>query len=852
MPNQLRQAHDDPLRATGSLRAPQPLAATRRWVNSNAEQALGTLLVVPAITVLPIQQYRVAVMTLGALLVVFGLVVRRATERDGVSPWVTLVGSTGMVGVPSLAPELLIPTLILLTAYMTFVARAYGRTYAIGNLITSAGLLILNTWSNSVVAAPTLSIWIAGTALTTNLVGRTRDQFATLVHDLGVVVWDTAQEGQARRGRIFEDDRHILDYHQAQVDAGRDHELRYRIQDTDGQRWLLELVHVTPSGQSGVLIDITDRMEADDRLLLYSGLVESVGLGMMLVELADLSDDYSLTILAANPAVGAILGLDSNDLPRTRFALSLLQIAESGLIAQIGDVVRDGQTIEYGPCRTRVDGERRYVRLRAFSLPGQLAAVTIEDATASQMAISAVTHETRHDPLTGLPNRSYLNHRLHDALEQADDATSVIVLHADLDEFRDVNEAFGHAFGDRVLHEVARRLRQAFPATHTISRLGGDDFAVVMVGPSSRQQCDDAADMIRHAITEPIELDGLIVQLECAIGIAGLKDEPYDATGLIRRAEEAMYAAKRSALRQAYYEENAVDASRRRLSLLSELSAAVESGELINHYQPIVDLTTGRIVAAETLVRWEHPEHGLLSPAEFIDLAELAGLGPTLAHGVMAQAIADAARWNSNCLKVAVTINLSARSLLHPTLNDFLAEMLEHSGLPPNYLRIEVTEAAVSSDRLTAIATLATMRAAGSQVSIDDFGVGYSSLSLLRHLPLDEVKLDRRMLADLDNNDPTLVRAVIDLAHQLDLRVVAEAVEHPKVLEQLVNLGCDRAQGFLFARPMPVDQFVAHVCAPPAELATRLAWLVQRELTGPRTRAGGNVTNLAEHRARRA
>ena len=818
-------------RASGAVRAPRTIRRTRRWLNANGDRAIASVLIVPAIALLPVEEGRWLVVLLSTLTAALAVLLHRAVKAGRASPWVSLFGAIGISGATLLGPKLTFASLVLLTAYVAHVARTYGRWRAVGNIALGAAVLGAAGTLGDSVNASALLLWLFAAVSTVGIIGDSGELLTSVAAGVGLDLWDGAADGAARRTNIHPRDRHLLDYHEDQVAAGHDHELRYRVVEPTGERWILELVRVAGNRVQGATIDITERMEAEERLALYADLVESIGLGLVLVEQTSVG---VLEVRAANPAVTNILGTSDPELLARTFAAELQQVVEEGV------------TIELGP--TRLPGEpSRFVRLRAFPLGGYMAALTVEDATAWQLANAALEAQAGNDSVTGLANRNGLRRELNE-LFLRDGTVAVAMFHADLDNFRDVNESLGHANGDRLLAALARRLTVGLPDARVIARVGGDDFSIVFEGEANTNRAGDLAEEIRELIAQDVEIDGMRLSVTAAIGIATSPHDATDAADLVTCAERAMYSAKRSAMRVAYHDADDVAAANR-LALIADLPGALATSQFTNHYQPVIDLPTGTVVGAETLVRWCHPERGLLLPTEFVTIAELAGYGAALARTVAARAVADGAAWRAAGLDLFVTLNMSASTLSDPTMATTIGQLLREHRLPPDRLRLEITEAAVVDDLYTAVNTLAALRASGSEVSIDDFGIGYSSLSLLKRLPLDEIKLDRVVLADLESRDASLVRAVIDLAHGLGLRVVAEGVERIDVLDQLVDLGCDRAQGYLFGRPTACDEFVELVHRAPPALAEHLSRLMARSHNGGERFA--TVTPITSRKLRR-
>ncbi|MEV0093187.1 bifunctional diguanylate cyclase/phosphodiesterase [Streptomyces sp. NPDC050738] len=431
----------------------------------------------------------------------------------------------------------------------------------------------------------------------------------------------------------------------------------------------------------------------------------------------------------------------------------------------------------------------------------------------------ARAEEQLRDPLTGLPNRQWLLERTWSALEDAenDGARAALVL-IDLDRFRSVNDTLGHLAGDRLLLQIADRLRLALPRGAEAARLGGDEFAVLLPVTDSATSAIQIARRLVAELGAALDLDGLTLVLEASAGVAVFPDHALDAEGLLRRADVAMYQAKRDRTGVEAYESKRDSNTPDRLGLLGDLRRALDAGDVELHYQPKVRFD-GQVAGLEALVRWVHPERGRVSPDEFIAIAETSGLMPHLTEYVLETALAQVARWRKQGLKVPVAVNVSPRDVHTPGFAGAVAARLARHGVPAGALQLEITEHVLLEDPQRAADTLAGLTGHGVKMSLDDFGTGYSSLVHLRKLPVSELKIDRSFVARLavDNEDAEIVRCTIDLAHSLGLVVVAEGVEDDETWERLQEMGCDAVQGWLVAAAMP-----------PAEAT---AWLLAR---GPR------------------
>ncbi|MFD3928021.1 putative bifunctional diguanylate cyclase/phosphodiesterase [Streptomyces sp. NPDC058614] len=427
----------------------------------------------------------------------------------------------------------------------------------------------------------------------------------------------------------------------------------------------------------------------------------------------------------------------------------------------------------------------------------------------------ARAEEQLRDPLTGLPNRQWLLERTWTALDDAEriGARSALML-IDLDRFRSVNDTLGHLAGDRLLLQIADRLRLNLPRGAEAARLGGDEFAVLLPIADSTTSATRVARNLVAALGSSLDLDGLSLVLEASAGLAVFPDHALDAEGLLRRADVAMYQAKRDRTGVEVYESKRDSNTPDRLGLLGDLRRALDAGDVELHYQPKVRFD-GQVAGLEALVRWVHPERGRVAPDEFIAIAESSGLMPHLTEYVLETALAQVARWRAQGLHVPVAVNVSPRDVHTPGFAGSVAARLARHGVPAGSLQLEITEHVLLEDPQRAADTLAGLTGHGVKMSLDDFGTGYSSLVHLRRLPVSELKIDRSFVAKLavDNEDAEIVRCTIDLAHSLGLLVVAEGVEDDETWERLRDLGCDAVQGWLVAAAMPPEDTTAWLLA---------------------------------------
>jgi diguanylate cyclase (GGDEF)-like protein len=418
-----------------------------------------------------------------------------------------------------------------------------------------------------------------------------------------------------------------------------------------------------------------------------------------------------------------------------------------------------------------------------------------------------------HDALTGLPNRILFRDRATEGMAgvRPDEGPMSAVLLIDLDRFKEINDTLGHHIGDLLLKEVGPRVRGAVRSDDVVARFGGDEFAIFIRDVESPEVALKIAGQVRAALSEPYVVEDLQLHVEGSIGIALAPDHGTDIDTLLQRADVAMYMAKETHSGSRLYTPDNDPNSRRRLTLLSDLRAAIENHDLILHYQPKADFRTGRISDVEALVRWVHPELGLVPPNDFIPLAERSGLIAPLTEYVMKEAIGRVAEWRTRGIELRVAVNLSVRSLMDLELPHRVAAMLDAADVPASYLSLEITESTVMADPVRAMRVLHPLADMGVRLSIDDFGTGYSSLAYLRQLPISELKIDRSFISAMttSENDAVIVRSTVEMAKNLGLETVAEGVETPEEEAALERLGCDYLQGYLLSRPLPADELEA-------------------------------------------
>ncbi len=438
-------------------------------------------------------------------------------------------------------------------------------------------------------------------------------------------------------------------------------------------------------------------------------------------------------------------------------------------------------------------------------------------ARTDRKTIATLEYQAMHDLLTGLPNRTLLRDRLQQLLLGSHrDRRPLSLLIIDLDRFKDVNDAFGHHYGDLLLKDIGQRFVGTLRESDTIARLGGDEFAVLLPGADG-DTANELARRIIAALEQPFLLEGHRLDVQASVGIAVYPDHGADADTLLRRADIAMYAAKQSNTGSAVYAFEHDNNSADRIALAGELRDSLSRDELVLHYQPQIEYGSGRVTGVEALVRWKHAGLGLIPPDGFIPLAEQTGLIRPLGTWVLNEALRQVSLWQHMGLEIPVAVNLSMRNLHDPELPETIQRLLARWKVPADRLRLEITESSLMADPPRALAILNRVRAAGVHFAIDDFGTGYSSLAYLKRLPVDEIKIDKSFVQQMagDDNDAAIVRSTIGLGHDLGLNVVAEGVEDRAAWDMLGRLGCDSAQGYYVSRPMSGKEIVRWLVQPP-------------------------------------
>lgn len=443
----------------------------------------------------------------------------------------------------------------------------------------------------------------------------------------------------------------------------------------------------------------------------------------------------------------------------------------------------------------------------------------LRDISDIKAAQERILHLARFDALTNLPNRAYFKELVDESIAMAERHHEYCgLLFVDLDHFKTVNDSLGHAVGDALLQDVAVRLSEARRAGDIVGRLGGDEFVMLLNGVEQTSDAANVAFRVLERLSRPFEVQGHELVVTPSVGVAIYPDDGTEYDVLIRNADAAMYFAKESGRNNfQFYAANMNAKAHQILAVESQLRRALERNEFVLHYQPQVEMTTGRVLGAEALIRWQHPERGLIGPGEFIPIAEERGLIGAIGNWVIKEACRQNRAWQDAGLPaIEVAVNLSALQFFQKDLLSYIRDVLHESKLEPQLLALEVTESIIMQDAESTVRNMAALKSMGLKLAIDDFGTGYSSLAYLKRFKADKLKIDRSFVADLpgDQDDCTIARAIINLARNLNLQVIAEGVEEVAQWNFLLGEGCDEVQGYLVSKPLPAHELAKRLCAP--------------------------------------
>jgi len=559
-----------------------------------------------------------------------------------------------------------------------------------------------------------------------------------------------------------------------------------------------------------VLFDITEQKKSEEELQLAALVYRAIGEAIMVADAAN-------QIIAINPAFTELTGYSAEEAIGQSSNLLNSGRQPPAFFEQMWHSLEMTGRWQGEILNRRKNGEVFTEWLVISTIHDQDGAVLrrvamFSDITEKKRAEATIWRQANYDPLTALPNRNLFRDRLQQEMKNTlREGLSLALIFIDLDQFKEINDSLGHPAGDQLLIEMGARISACVRDTDTVARLGGDEFTVILPGLDDAGHIEMVAQKILMAVAAPFHLSGETAHVSASIGITLYPDDAADIETLIRSADQAMYSAKDQGRNRYHYFTAAMQhAAQARHLLGNDLRGALAAGQLMVYYQPIICLTTGRCVKAEALLRWRHPTRGMVGPAEFIPLAEDIGLINEIGDWVFQQAARQVGEWREmlvDCQQVSV--NKSPRQFDRRQGRSNWVDYLQQIGLPASCINVEITEGMLLDDRPEVKERLLQLCDAGIAISLDDFGTGYSAMSYLKKFPIDYLKIDQSFVREMatDPSDQAIVEAIIAMAHKLGLKVIAEGVETMKQREMLSTAGCDLAQGYLFAKPLPADDF---------------------------------------------
>ncbi|MEM7139949.1 MAG: EAL domain-containing protein [Actinomycetota bacterium] len=609
----------------------------------------------------------------------------------------------------------------------------------------------------------------------------------------------------------------------AAMDESEVREVRLRCADGSSLRVREVVRPVTVADRHylrGVILDIAEETAAREQVDRLAAVVANQTEPLLVVA-GRPTIEVEPCVLQMNPAFAELAGIEVEEGEGRRLGDVAPWLPKS-VRADLDDLLRTGRVADRDDVEIVTPDGVRTFDYEIVALAEGAAGVQFADVTDRKVATELIRHQAFHDPLTALPNRTLLFDRLSQSLAgMRRDGTSVGLLLLDLNQFKEINDTLGHGYGDELLTTIGVRLNDLMRDVDTVARLGGDEFAIVLNGATEADLLE-ISQRVAEAIKQPVRLDGIEIEVTASIGgtVAPLHGD--DAHTLLQRSDIAMYDAKRSGVPYRLYVPDDDRHSLDRLTLMGELRHLLDGGLRV-WFQPKIDLRTGRVQEMEALARWQHHRLGLVGPGQFIELCEVSGLIADLTFAVLEEALETIKEWPDQ----RVAVNVPVRNLYDRHLPERVAQLLADAGVAADRLILEITEREIMEDHRSIVDVLEALHAQGIRISIDDFGTGFSSLTHLRRLPVHEIKIDQSFISGMldRENDYIIARSIIDLAHNLGHRVVAEGVEDTATLALLRGLGCDIAQGFLFARPGPADRIRHQIESGPAlDRQGELAW----------------------------